>query len=113
MENVAYNMDCMEYMRSLPDKAFDLAVVDPPYGLSINCNMGRHANAKRPPRAKKTWDSTIPPPEYFSELKRVSQNQIIWGQLLSAAGYPFLDSLGKACPRRGFIFSSRAVLDVL
>lgn len=79
MENVAYNVDCMEYMRSLPDKAFDLAVVDPPYGLSINCNMGRKANTKRPPRAKKAWDSTIPPPEYFSELKRVSQNQIIWG----------------------------------
>ena len=33
--NIAYNMDCMEYMRTLPDKAFDLAVVDPPYGISI------------------------------------------------------------------------------
>ena len=98
-QQIALNMDCMEYMRSLPDKAFNLAVVDPPYGLSINCNMGRKANAKRPPRDKKAWDSTIPPPEYFSELKRVSQNQIIWGgQLLPAAAYPLMDNLGKACP---------------
>ena len=34
--NIAYNMDCMEYMRSLPDKAFDLAVVDPPYGIGVD-----------------------------------------------------------------------------
>ena len=38
--NVAYNMDCMEYMKTLPDKAVDLAVVDPPYGISIT-NSGR------------------------------------------------------------------------
>ena len=36
--NEAYNIDCMEYMRTLPDKAFDLAVVDPPYGIDV-CNM--------------------------------------------------------------------------
>ena len=77
--NVAYNMDCMEYMRTLPDKTFDLAVVDPPYGININCNAGRRANAKNPRRQKKTWDAAVPPPAYFKELFRVSKNQCIWG----------------------------------
>lgn len=45
-ENVAYNMDCMEYMRTLPDKAFDFAVVDPPYGININHNIGRREGDK-------------------------------------------------------------------
>lgn len=40
--NVAYNMDCMEYMKTLPDNAFDLAVVDPPYGI----NIASHANGQ-------------------------------------------------------------------
>lgn len=40
MENIAYNVDCMEYMRTLPDKAFDLAVVDPPYGDALGDNGG-------------------------------------------------------------------------
>ena len=51
--NIAYNMDCMEYMRTLPDKAFDLAVVDPPYGIKINMNAGRRRNAKNPKREKR------------------------------------------------------------
>ena len=42
--NVAYNVDCMEYMRTLPDKAFDLAVVDPPYGIGISENPVRQAH---------------------------------------------------------------------
>ena len=47
--NVAYNMDCMEYMRSLPDKAFDLAVVDPPYGDgSQSVNAERERERERP-----------------------------------------------------------------
>lgn len=77
--NEAYNVDCMEYMRALPDKAFDLAVVDPPYGININCNAGRRANAKNPKRERKKWDAQIPPKEYFEELFRVSANQLIWG----------------------------------
>lgn len=81
--NIAYNMDCMEYMRTLPDKAFDLAVVDPPYGININCNAGRRANAKNPKRARKKWDTQIPPKEYFEELFRVSANQLIWGVITS------------------------------
>ena len=77
--NVAYNMDCMEYMRSLPDKAFDLAVVDPPYGIGINHNMGRRKGDKPSEYKKVVWDSKPPEKEYFDELFRVSKNQIVWG----------------------------------
>ena len=68
-------MDCMEYMKSLPDNAFDLAIVDPPYGIDIN-SSGRlgHYGGKN-----KKWDSETPKQEYFDELFRISKNQIIWG----------------------------------
>lgn len=78
-KSIAYNMDCMEYMRSLPDKAFDLAVVDPPYGISINHNMGRRKGDKPSEYKKVVWDSKPPEKEYFDELFRVSKNQIVWG----------------------------------
>ena len=73
MQNIAYNMDCMEYMLSLPDKVFDLAVVDPPYGISIT-NSGR---LKKYNANNKKWDEEIPQKQYFDELFRVSKNQII------------------------------------
>ena len=75
--NVAYNMDCMEYMRDLPDKAFDLAVVDPPYGIGMDggCVGYKGDNVFE----KKGWDKSTPGKEYFDELFRVSGNQIIWG----------------------------------
>lgn len=68
------NIDCMEYMRDLPDKTFDLAIVDPPYGIGINSSgrLGHYGG-------KKNWDGKIPPPKYFDELERVSRNRIIWG----------------------------------
>lgn len=78
-ESKAYNMDCVEYMRSLPDKAFDLAVVDPPYGIKINMNAGRRKGATNPKRENKKWDNCTPSVDYFKELFRVSKNQIIWG----------------------------------
>jgi site-specific DNA-methyltransferase (adenine-specific) len=70
-----HNVDCMEYMKSLPDNAFDLAIVDPPYGIDIN-SSGRlgHYGGK-----DKKWDSETPKQEYFNELFRISKNQIIWG----------------------------------
>ena len=70
-----HNVDCMEYMKSCKDKQFDLAIVDPPYGININ-SSGRlgHYGGKG-----KTWDNEIPTKEYFEELKRISENQIIWG----------------------------------
>lgn len=73
--NIAYNVDCMEYMRTLPDKAFDLAVVDHPY---------RDA-AENAPTKDMRRNGTLacfgdkPNEEYFAELKRVSKEQIVWG----------------------------------
>lgn len=70
------HIDCMEYMATLPDKAFELAIVDPPYGIDRNgMEMGNSVFNKD----KKVWDKLIPNKEYFTELFRVSKNQIIWG----------------------------------
>lgn len=70
------NMDCMEYMRSVPDGYFDLAIVDPPYGIDINKSgrLGHYVG-----KGKK-WDQNTPDDNYFKELERVSKNQIIWGE---------------------------------
>lgn len=75
--NIAYNMDCMEAMRGMPDNTFDLAVVDPPYGIEQFLN-------NQPTRLNKygslqTANDLKPTTEYFKELFRVSKNQIIWG----------------------------------
>lgn len=75
-------MDCMEAMRSMPDKCFDLAVVDPPYGIgeSGNKNHTRSRIAKaKDYKAFHGYDKQPPAPEYFRELCRVSKNQIIFG----------------------------------
>jgi site-specific DNA-methyltransferase (adenine-specific) len=73
-----YHADCMDVMRQFPDGHFDLAVVDPPYGLDMASERprkdGRFAHNK--PR---DWDKAIPTLEYFTELRRVSCEQIIWG----------------------------------
>ena len=80
--NVAYNVDCMEYMRTLPDKAFDLAVVDPPYGIGESGEKN-HTRSKltksKDYKAFSGKDEQPPPPEYFRQLSRVSKNQIIFG----------------------------------
>jgi site-specific DNA-methyltransferase (adenine-specific) len=68
----------MDLMREYPDKHFDLAIVDPPYGVDINMNMGRRkGEAKK--HSSKNWDNSIPENSYFENLFRVSKNQIIWG----------------------------------
>jgi len=77
--NNFYNMDCMEGMAQIPDKYFELAIVDPPYGININHNIGRRKGDKSSDYKKVVWDKGIPTKEYFNELFRVSQNQIIWG----------------------------------
>ncbi len=74
-----FNMDCMDGMAKFPDKYFDLAVVDPPYGININNNMGRRHGDKKSTYPRAFWDSKVPDKEYFDELFRVSQSQIIWG----------------------------------
>jgi len=69
--------NCMELMRETPDNAYDLAIVDPPYGIGVNSmNMGSRKTV-RPD--KRSWDDEIPTPEYFAELRRVAKRQIIWG----------------------------------
>jgi len=71
------NIDCMEYMAGLPDKAFDLAIVDPPYGIGASeMQMGL---GKKIWNKGKGWDNEVPDEKYFTELFRVSKNQIIWG----------------------------------
>lgn len=81
--NVAYNEDCLTAMKRMEDNAFDLAVVDPPYGLGIDGQKERYdyGNPKhsRKLHEQKDWDGEIPSEEYFKELERVSKNQIIWG----------------------------------
>ena len=63
----------MEGMKRYKDKHFDLAIVDPPYGIGISSNPVRQAHTK------KDWDDSMPKQTYFSELMRVSKDQIIWG----------------------------------
>ena len=60
-------MDCVKYMKDIEDKFFDLAIVDPPYGININPNMGLKKN-KRTRHDKIDWDNEIPSTEYFEEL---------------------------------------------
>ena len=72
------NCDCMEYMATVPDKYFDLAIVDPPYGIGAENHAGSAENGWKQ-WDKKDWDSSIPNEDYFTELFRVSKNQIIWG----------------------------------
>lgn len=75
------NEDNMELMARYPDKHFELAIVDPPYG--IGATSGTNDSMRKKIKSGKikggNWDSVIPPIEYFMELKRVSKNQIIWG----------------------------------
>lgn len=73
-----HNCDNMQFMAEVPDKYYDLAIVDPPYGIGAN-KMTLGNGKKRIYRGQNDWDSSIPSEEYFNELKRVSKNQIIWG----------------------------------
>ena len=94
--NVAFNRDCMEAMREMPDNAFDLAVVDPPYGLPKDSSNGRGKLKNRAFNSGHIvdWDSP-PEAEYFKELRRISENQIIWGgKLFSFTSVPMLFGLG-------------------
>jgi site-specific DNA-methyltransferase (adenine-specific) len=87
------NCDCMDLMREFPDKHFDLAIVDPPYGIGVTHQSptpSKRLKSRLSPgggalrnriinTADTSWDDNPPTPEYFAELKRVSRNQIIWG----------------------------------
>ena len=75
------HIDCMSYMATLPDKAFELAIVDPPYGIGEDGakNHTRGSNAKPILYTAKKWDRSHAPKDYFNELNRISKNQIVWG----------------------------------
>ena len=83
--STVYLMDCIEGMKCYPDKYFDLAVVDPPYGIGVDGAI----HIRKPDRPstwdmvekyeRKEWDRAIPTAEYWEELFRVSKEQIVWG----------------------------------
>ncbi len=86
-----YNKDCMEALKEFKDNQFELAIVDPPYGIKKHHSIGagtvgkkiekngKITYVKRMEKTYKTWDNNFPDINYFKELKRVSKNQIIWG----------------------------------
>lgn len=91
-EITLYNADCMDILRDMPDKAFDLAIVDPPYGIGENGakNHSRSRCAKsKDYKPFAGLDMTPPTEEYFKELLRVSQNQVIWGANHFISRIPF------------------------
>jgi len=91
-----FNCDNIEFMKTKPDNYYNLAIVDPPYGIGAggkNFKSGTSSNSKI--YRDTDWDSSIPSEEYFNELKRVSKNQIVWG------GNYFFEYLGNC---RCFIF---------
>lgn len=82
----------MEYMQNCPDKSFDLAIVDPPYGLGIDGQKeqkSKNPKHSRKYHKRKNWDDATPDEMYFIELERVTKNQIIWG------GNYFIEHLHK------------------
>lgn len=85
MKSETFNIDCMVGMAQYPDNYFDLACVDPPYGIGADGTQGfatkktKGFSFDKKEYAKKNWDNEIPTDEYFKQLFRVSKNQIIWG----------------------------------
>ncbi|MEN8171401.1 MAG: DNA methyltransferase [Chloroflexota bacterium] len=88
------NCDCMEYMKDCKDNEFDLAIVDPPYGIGNFIPDGENKGDKYKRRKANavTWNDNIPDKRYFDEMFRVSKNQIIWG----ANYYNCFPSIGGA-----------------
>ncbi len=98
------HVDCMEYMSTLPNNAFDLAIVDPPYGIGMKGHRfnpgnyptrqknGRSLLVKRNDYGTKEWDNKPPSRAYFKELRRVSRDQVIWGANHFINRMPFASS---------------------
>jgi site-specific DNA-methyltransferase (adenine-specific) len=86
-----FNECNMAVMGRYPDGYFDLAIVDPPYGIgeSGGSNHSRNNRAKATKYTPKNWDNSAPPKEYFNELRRVSKHQIIWGANHFISKIPF------------------------
>ena len=107
-ESIVFNMDCMALMARYPDKYFDLAVVDPPYGIGRDGSIrttSKHGGRKA--HDLKGWDNAAPKTEYFDELFRVSKNQIIWGanyfteHIPACMGWVFWDKGQRICNSDG------------
>ena len=87
-----HNKDCLEAMLEMADNQFDLAIVDPPYGINAGLrrgDTGKNKHIKQKDYHYGDWDASIPSKQYFDEIKRVSKHQIIWG------GNYFLDYLSN------------------
>lgn len=86
-----YLGDSLEAMKAMPDKCYNLAIVDPPYGIGQHQGITFKTKKyhQKDIHEKKNWDNEIPSQEYFHELFRVSKNQIIWG------GNYFIDYLAN------------------
>ena len=104
-----YNQDCLEAMKEMSDNQFDLAIVDPPYGIGFDGGhkptQGKSGKSKTFDRntilyKKGNWDNKRPSLKYFDELQRVSKNQIIWG------GNYFADLL---LPKKGWIYWDKKI----
>ena len=94
-------MDCMELMAEFPDNHFDLAVVDPPYGIDFGqynrTNKDAKGNRYKANKYKNSdWDEGVPNENYFDELFRVSKNQVVWG----GNYFPYIWNFGG----KGFIY---------
>ena len=92
-----YNSDNMEIMKQYPDKYFDLAIVDPPYGIGASDykrggTQHGTSKAKCKEYGSKNWDNSTPTTEYWNELKRISKNQIVWGANHFISYIPFNSS---------------------
>jgi len=90
-----FHRDCMEAMAEMKDKSFDLAIVDPPYGIGASFGVGGTRGKEGINYTKKDWDLQRPKKDYFMELDRVSKNQIVFG------GNYFADLL---IPSRGWVY---------
>jgi len=77
----AFNIDCMEFMKDKPDNYYDLAIVDPPYGIGDKLLLGGHTGKVKLQEQYELnkWDNERPDKIYFAELMRTSRNQIVWG----------------------------------
>jgi len=100
MKNEVFNTDCLEAMKAYPDNYFELAIVDPPYGIGFSNyergSSGIKVKERYTKNGNKNWDNEIPSSEYFAELERISVNRIIWG------GNYFPQLWQNGC--KGFIF---------
>jgi len=83
--SIVFNEDCVQGLKRFTDNYFDLAIVDPPYGIDVanDDRFGRQASKKAATKTKnytkKDWDTGVPTKAYWDELFRVSKNQIVWG----------------------------------